>query len=730
MATFLFADSETTSRDDVTVSGAYKYSRHPTTDVTVWGLALDDDPVELWSPAWAWAGKPDAEPTAALDHIENGGYVVAWNSAFDRLVYNEVMPRLYGWPEIRLEQWLCAQAQAEGNNLPGKLEKACEALGVPHKKDKAGGSLIKLLSVHAREDFDAEQFLEPMGRFRAYCLHDVEAMRDVWQCTRPLTEYEWHEFWTSERINDRGVAVDVAFARAAAEFAKAEETELDAELEALLLAAHEVIPDEQRNSKGELFGPVFSINNHKRKAAWLHSWLWRDEELQQLTERPPKVRRASKLRDADEVPRYSCDRSTREAVLELMTQPEHAEALGPDADRVTQFLEIIEAGNSAAVRKFSAMANQAYDGRVHGSYSFNGAGQTGRFSSRGVQVHNLIRDPLDYDNADLALDAIEDILDGAEADELRDRYGLPVSRLLARLIRPSFIAPEGRMLVWGDWGQIEGRCLPWLADSPASRAKLELYRAGVDTYKVAAMPIYGLASPEDADKQQRQVGKVSELALGFGGATGAFGAMARGYGVSVPEPEARRIVDAWRMANAWAPAFWHELWAAAIAAWQAPGVWHHAGKVRYCYMPALMRGTLVCQLPDGRWLVYPQFKHERRVEIEVDADGNEREVTRMVTSFMRGWSGGAGRIELWYGTLAENITQATAASLLRRTLNRLDAQRIEVVLHTHDEVVIECNEADVDRVAALLRKEMLSVPKWAEGLPLAADIETGPYYTK
>ena len=722
MAAIAFVDSETRSRDDVTVSGAYKYARHPTTDVTVWGYALDDGPVGLWSPPWAWAGRPDVEPTALLDHIENGGLVVAWNSFFDRHVYNQVMPRLYGWPVIRLDQWLCAQAQAEGNNLPGKLEKACEALGTGARKDSAGKGLMQLLAHGTRDNLDKAAVVEEMGRFRAYCLHDIEAMRDVWQCTRPLTGTEWAEFHVSERINDRGAAVDIEFAAAAAKFAAAEQADLDEQLRDLLLAAHEVRPDDVRNSKNELCGPVFGINHHLRKARWLHTWLDNDQELQQVVERPPKKK--------DGPPRYSCDRPTRETVLEMLAQETHAEAMGEDADTVTQFLEIIEAGNSAAVRKFSAMVATEYQGRINGSYSFNGAGQTGRYSSRGVQIHNLIRAPLDDDNPDLALDAIDDILAGAEAEDLRAKYGLPVSRLLARLIRPTFVAPEGRMLVWGDWGQIEGRTLPWLADSPASRAKLDLYRAGIDTYKVAAMPIYGLSAPDQATYQQRQVGKVSELALGFGGASGAFAAMGRGYGVVVPEAEARQIVDAWRMSNSWAPTFWHELWGAAIAAYHNPGVWQRAGRVHYLFAPNLMRGTLVCQLPDKRLLVYPQFRHERRLEIEVDDDGNEREVVRIRTSFVKGFGGGYGRVELWYGTLAENITQATAASLLRRTLRRLDEAGIEVVLHTHDEVVVECDEADVEAVARALRNEMLTLPEWAAGLPLAADIETGPYYTK
>jgi hypothetical protein len=142
-----------------------------------------------------------------------------------------------------------------------------------------------------------------------------------------------------------------------------------------------------------------------------------------------------------------------------------------------------------------------------------------------------------------------------------------------------------------------------------------------------------------------------------------------------------------------------------------------------------MRGTLVCRLPDERWLVYPQFRHERYTALEVDERGNEREVTRLRTSFLRGWSGGAGRIELWYGTLAENVTQATAASLLREAIVELDGQ-LDVVLHSHDEIVVECDEGDAKVSEHSLRRAMLKLPPWAKGLPLAVDTEQGPFYTK
>jgi DNA polymerase len=698
MSELAFADSETRSLLDVTKVGAYRYAQHESTEALVWAWAFDDKPGRVWSPPWAYDAEHDSI-YELYEHIRAGGYFIAWNAFFDRHIWNSVMVKKYDAPYLPLEQVLCAQAQGEANNLPGPLGKAAECLGTYNKKDPQGKRLINLLSHGTREDWDYEANATPerMGHFRAYGLHDVYSMRDIWQHTRPLTIDEWDEYHASERINDRGVAVDHEFAGAAMRYAEAEFADINGRLA-------EVADD-----------PDMTVTNHVRKAAWLHDQLWPDEELQEAVTKPPK-RKGGPIRK-------SCDRATREAVLEVLNQPEHGELFHVEhREKIVEFLELIEAGNSAAVRKFTAIFNQEIAGRIHGQYSFNGAGQTGRFSSRGVQIHNLIRDPVEKKNPDRALDAIDRILAGADPDDLVAEFGYPVSRLLARLIRPTFIAPDGRALVWADYDQIEGRVLPWLADSPQAEAKLDLYRAGIDTYKVAAMPIYGLASPDLCDDQQRQVGKVAELALGFGGAVGAFSAMSRGYGVVVPEADAAQIVTAWRIQNAWAPAFWHELWEAAISAYNAPGQWWRAGRVHYMYHP-MMRGTLICRLPSGRWLVYPQFKHEW-VEYEDDDGVRQR---KLRTSYVKGFGSGSARVDLWYGVLAENNTQAVAADFLRGVIVELDDI---LVLHTHDEIVAEVDDTRIDACKKLLTETMTWLPEWAEGLPLSVSVEHGPYYTK
>jgi len=686
MTKLAFIDFETRSTADITKVGAYKYARDPSTDVLVLGWAFEGEG-QAWSPR-GYLKKTLSYCLDDLFECLDTGYVVAWNAFFDRHIWNEVLVKRYDFPPLDPEQVLCAMAQAEANNLPGNLAKAAETLGVAHQKQKEGAKLIRQLCTGTRATW-TPGLANLMDKFRSYCVDDVLAMRDIWQCTRPLTLNEWQEYHASEQINDNGCAVDVEFAHAAAQFLTVENADLNQQLR-------------------ELTGDKFmTVNAHTRKAKYLHDLLEPDRPLQIITERDAKNGKA----------RFSANRQTREFVLEGISSPEH-ETLFDTAhkDSLVKFLELVDAGNSAAARKFEAIGNYAISGRVRGQYSFNGAGQTGRFSSRGIQIHNLIRDPVTKDDPDRAIEAMEDILNGTTPDDLVETYGFPISRLLARLVRPTFTAGPGKLLVWADYDQIEARVLPWLSLSAGGEYRLDAFRKGVDLYEQTARTLFGLSATEKVSTDQRHIGKISELALGFGGAGGAFKAMARNFGLALSEQQVDEIVRLWRDTNQWCVTFWYALWDAAMAAYIYPGNWYGAGRVRYLFHEELMHGTLICSLPDGRWLVYPQFQQHE-----------DEDTGRTRTTYMKSFGGGSGRVDLWHGKLAENITQASAASFLRGAL--VDVSDL-CVLHTHDEIVVECNENEIELASVRLQEAMLYEYEWAEGLPLSVSVDSGPFYTK
>jgi DNA polymerase len=264
---------------------------------------------------------------------------------------------------------------------------------------------------------------------------------------------------------------------------------------------------------------------------------------------------------------------------------------------------------------------------------------------------------------------------------------------------------KGKHLVVADWAAIEARANPWL--SGRGDQKLAIFAKGEDVYKVNAAATFNVRV-DDVTKDQRQIGKVQELACGFAGGVGAFAAMGRAYGVHLSEFESKRMVDGWRRANPWAVPYWQQLEEAYTRAMRNKGHEFRAGRVVY-----LFDGQhLWYALPSGRVLCYPFAK--------LEADG--------VTYAKAAWKPAADakewpRARLWKGLACENITQAIANDLLRHALRQLD----DVVLHVHDEIVLETNREDA---AEHLKRVMCTPPEWARDLPLDAEVAVMTRYGK
>jgi len=275
------------------------------------------------------------------------------------------------------------------------------------------------------------------------------------------------------------------------------------------------------------------------------------------------------------------------------------------------------------------------------------------------------------------------------------------------MLRPSLIPAAGKRFVVADWSSIEARVTPWCS-GPAGDAKLDLFREGKDVYKVNAAATFR-CRVDEVTKDQRQVGKVQELACGFAGGVGAFSAMGRIYGLSMPESEARQMVDAWRRANPWSVPYWHDLEVAYTRAIRNPKTRMVAGRVTY-YFDGV---HLWYSLPSGRVLCYPYAL--------IEEDG--------VSYAKASWKPAADakqwpRARLWRGLACENITQAVAADVLRHALRQLP----DVVLHCHDEILVETDQPEA--VLEQLQRVMCTPPAWAEGLPLAAEAQVMDRYGK
>lgn len=743
------------------------------TEILLLSWMIDDDPlVKLWVPdlskvlhpeVWAFVkrrthyhGELPLEVKMAATN-PNCAWV-AWNAAFDRAVIDQV-GYLYGFPKMGIGRFLDAQAQAMASNLPGGLDMAGRALRLG-EKTIGGKAIMKRFAdpdmplPGAQELFDActtveerdelmRISLEQWDLYLVYGGQDTKLMKQIWDVTRPLDDIEWAEYWAHEEINDHGMAVDIEFATAAVQYKDEEEAW--------------VIKRCIELTDGAVQGPTFSA----KITAWVYAHLPASLQLSMVK----TWKEIDDEGDKQKVPdKLTCDKNTIKRLLEDIQEMDF-QLDGAVEDNVVEFLELLEYGRSTSATKFQKIINQAVPSenpedppRLTYSYVFNGAGQTGRFSSRGVQIHNLPNKPMMNE-----LDVMDMIIQGVPIEELRklpldkqmvekwaksNQKPTPtsVSAILGRLIRPTFITPKKRRYVWCDWSAIEARITPWLANTRDAREKvLEPFERGEDLYCANAETIFGVPAAEikrlynEGDVQAfgwRQAGKISVLSLGFLGGAGAYKAMARSYGVRATNEEAQLVVDGWRERNPWARAFGNKAEAAAFSAIANPLRMFDAGRLMYCFYPELMAGTLVCHLPCGRMLMYPMAQVS-----EIEKFGKPATAITYLN--------GNGRVSTWSGKLIENATQAYAASLLRATLLRIKTEWADwratgaafVCGDTHDEIIVECDEDLVEQIAGtynakgeleggMLHEIMVRGFDHSEGLPLAAAAEEDWYYHK
>lgn len=367
---FCFVDFETRSRPgagedgNLKTAGTYRYVRHAVPILL--SYAIDDGPVRLVEVADMRVGiRGDDLPGDLRDCASDPKTaMVAFNAGFDRNVWNAAD----GFPPLPVTRWLDAMAQAVASNLPPNLEGASRAIGGAVKTK--GKSLIGLFS--PENGFTPADKPAEWAEFKQYAIDDTAALRDVFFGTRPLSDEEWQDYWTSERINDRGVAVDVHSARAADRLAAANAAEINRQL--------------ARWTNGQ----ITAVTQTARITDWVYDRLTLHPEARDML-----VRRWDEDAEGDEdrkPAKLSLTRQNIEAVLAFYGALEEKQDGLSDADwLIVDVLEARQYGGSTSPAKFAKIVEQHVDGVLHGQYVFNGAAQTGRFSSKGVQVHNLTR---------------------------------------------------------------------------------------------------------------------------------------------------------------------------------------------------------------------------------------------------------------------------------------------------------------------------------------------------
>lgn len=643
-------DWETRSACDLKAHGLAIYAEDPTTDILCAAWAFEGEEPIGWLP-----GEPC--PPRLRAHVEAGGTIRAWNAIFEWYIWNMVAVPKYGFPPLCIEQVQCVMAEAYAQGLPGALENAAPALGVTERKDDKGKRVMLQLSKPKKVlDDGTIIWWEDAAKFeivRAYNLQDVRTEMACGARLRRLSDDEQALWLLDQKINARGIQIDAGAIDAAIELVTAEKARLDQAM---------------RDITGNV---VAGCTDVAQLTAWLR---YRGVSL-------PGVAKAD--------------------VTALL------DGELPDDCRIA--LKLRQEAAKSSTAKLVAMRDRAgADGRMRGLFQYHGAA-TGRWAGRGPQPHNFPRPTILHEQDD-----IEDVIAHfGQAEYLRVFYGDPMP-LIADCMRGMIVAAPGHTLVCCDYSNIEGRVLAWLA---GEKWKLDAFRAydagtGPDLYLLAYAK--GFRVSVDEARPFRQVGKVMELALGYGGGVGAFQTMARGYGVKVTDARADELKVAWRSAHPAVTGFWRDLERAAIRAVQEGGI-HRAGPIAF----KVNGSFLWCQLPSKRLLCYPY------PEIHEGKFGGPMLTYMSVNGVTRKWE----RCDTYGGSLAENVTQAVARDILVAGMRAVEAAGYPVVMHVHDEIVLEAPMSaapSVEKIASL----MSNAPHWATGLPIAAAGWTGNRYRK
>ena len=645
MGRILAADIECFSDVDLIKCGVYAYADSPAFEILLFAYSFDGGETQIID--LAQGEKLPAEVEDAIFDVSVTK--TAYNANFERTCLSKYFGRY-----IPPESWHCSAVQAAMLALPRSLEDVGRVLGldeqkmkegkeliryfcVPCKPTKANGGRTRNLPCHAPEKWEL---------FKTYCKRDVDVEKSIRRKLHnfPIPESEMELYRLDQRINDRGVLVDMELVRNAVSCERLHK-------EVVTKRAYELTGLENPNSVVQLKG-------------WLGDMGMEAESL------------------------------SKKAVAEMIAETD---------GEVEELLRLRLLMAKTSVKKYEAMERSVCsDGRIHGMLMFYGANRSGRWSGKNVQIQNLPKN--DIPDLELARELVKQ----GRFEDVEMLYD-STPNVLSELIRTAFIPKPGCRFVVADFSAIEARVLAWLS---GEQWRLDVFTSHGKIYEASASSMFHVPMEEiTKGSPLRQKGKLAELGLGFGGASGALISMGA-LDMGLTEEELPPLVAAWRKANPHITQFWWDVDAAAIKAVTEKQK-TKVGKIIFEYKS----GILFITLPSGRKLSYVK---PRMAVNRFGRDG----LTYEGISENKKWS----RIETYGPKLVENIVQGTARDLLAEAMLRVEKKGYPIVMHCHDEIIAEVPEGtgSVDEMCEIMAVQ----PEWAEGLPLRADGYQCSFYQK
>lgn len=578
----------------------------------------------------------------------------AWNAVFERIC----LSKHFGLSRpFDPAQWKCTMVRAARMGLPLSLGQCGEVLKLADGKMTEGKTLIRFFSMPGRNGVRHLPSAAPdrWATFKKYCIRDVEVEQALLAKVLRLAPVEFDEqlYIADQEINDRGILIDRVLVDNAARF--------DAEYKA------ELLKEAQRITGMENPNSVAQIKEYLRRTTGLVFGSINKNNIDEIEDSLtpwPEARRAMALRR-----------------------------------------EMAKTSN----KKYEAMqACVCDDGRIHGLLQFCGAARTGRWAGRLVQVQNLPQNHLSD------LDYARTLVKAGDLEEFEMNYA-NVTQVLSELIRTAFIASPGHILHVCDFSAIEARVIAWIA---GESWVLDVFKEGGDIYCATASQMFGVpVEKHGKNSHLRQKGKISVLALGYGGGIAALEAMG-GSRLGLTEQEEKETVKLWREANPHIVRFWAVVEKAAITAIKTGNtVTIHRG-----ITVGFRWGMLLITLPSGRTICYPRA----RISMECN-DGwrGDHEIIEYegMNQTTKKWE----ITRTYGGKLTENIVQATARDILGIVMLRARRNNLPVVFHVHDEIIAE---TPIDRPLADVEALFSEPINWCRDLPLKGAGYSTPYYLK
>lgn len=642
----LSIDIETYSSANLAKCGVYKYVESPDFEILLFGYSVDGGPIQVIDLA-----SGETIPKEIIDVLTDENVTKwAFNANFERVC----LSRYLNYPTgkyLKPSSWKCSMVWAATMGLPLSLEGVGSVLGLENQKLTEGKDLIKY-------------FCQPCSPTKAN--------------EHRTRNYPYHapDKWLSfKQYNIRDVEVEMSVQAKLAKFPVPDNVWKEYHL------------DQEINDRGVALDMVLvqkaiDMDSHSRSEL--------TEAIKNLTglDNPNSVQQIKQWLSKNGLETETLDKKTVSKLIQT-APPE-----------LRDVLSLRQQLAKSSVKKYQAMKNAVCsDGRARGMFQFYGANRTGRWAGRIIQLQNLPQNLLPDLEQARALVKIGDI----EAVEVLYEN---VPDTLSQLIRTAFIPNEGTKFIVADFSAIEARIIAWLA---GEKWRQDVFAKGGDIYCASASQMFKVpVEKHGINSHLRQKGKISELALGYGGSVGALKAMGA-LDMGLTEDELPSLVDAWRQSNPNIVRFWWDVDRAAMEAIRNKHTNETHGIVFSC-----RSGMLFITLPSGRKLSYVKPR------IGENKFGGQC-ITYEGIGTTKKWE----RLSSYGPKLVENIVQATARDILCYAMQTLENRSI--VMHIHDEIVIE---ADKRLPLNVVCEKMSRVPHWADGLLLGSDGYETSFYCK